>query len=145
MALLQVHHALYQQARQANPARWSGPNPDSHEPQAIEPPGAGPHAGWCGRGGAYEGCLLWLPSGKLDTNMLVLSLAAVAYNILRLVGQQSLLKKDAPLRHLAKRRRLKTVMQEIDGSGRTTDRACAAAGVELRPPLPGVHRLARLV
>jgi len=43
----------------------------------------------------------------------VLSLAAVAYNILRLVGQQSLLKKEAPLRHRAKRRRLKTVMQEM--------------------------------
>lgn len=54
-----------------------------------------------------------LPSGKFDTNMLVLSLAAVAYNILRLVGQQSLLKKEAPLRHRAKRRRLKTVMQEM--------------------------------
>lgn len=54
-----------------------------------------------------------LPSGKFDTNMLVLSLAAVAYNILRLIGQQSLLKKEAPLRHPAKRRRLKTVMQEM--------------------------------
>lgn len=54
-----------------------------------------------------------LPSGKFDTNILVLSLAAVAYNVLRLIGQQSLLKKDAPLRHPAKRRRLKTVMQEM--------------------------------
>jgi hypothetical protein len=54
-----------------------------------------------------------LPSGKFDTNVLVLSLAAVAYNVLRLIGQQSLLKKDAPLRHPAKRRRLKTVMQEM--------------------------------
>jgi hypothetical protein len=54
-----------------------------------------------------------LPSGKFDTNVLVLSLAAVAYNVLRLIGQQSLLKKEAPLRHPAKRRRLKTVMQEM--------------------------------
>jgi hypothetical protein len=54
-----------------------------------------------------------LPSGKFDTNTLVLSLAAMAYNILRLIGQQSLLGKDAPLRHPAKRRRLKTVMQEM--------------------------------
>lgn len=54
-----------------------------------------------------------LPSGKFDTNTLVLSLAALAYNILRLIGQQSLLKKEAPLRHPAKRRRLKTVMQEM--------------------------------
>ncbi len=54
-----------------------------------------------------------LPSGKFDTNVLVLSLAAVAYNILRLIGQQSLLSPQAPLRHPAKRRRLKTVMQEM--------------------------------
>lgn len=54
-----------------------------------------------------------LPSGKFDTNVLVLSLAAVAYNILRLIGQQSLLRRDAPVRHAAKRRRLKTVMQEM--------------------------------
>ena len=54
-----------------------------------------------------------LPSGKFDTNVLVLSLAAVAYNVLRLIGQQALLKKEAPLRHPAKRRRLKTVMQEM--------------------------------
>jgi hypothetical protein len=54
-----------------------------------------------------------LPSGKFDTNTLVLSLAAVAYNVLRLIGQQSLLGPDAPVRHPAKRRRLKTVMQEM--------------------------------
>ncbi|WP_281172510.1 IS1380 family transposase [Chitinimonas koreensis] len=54
-----------------------------------------------------------LPSGKFDTNVLVLSLAAVAYNVLRLIGQQALLRKDAPVRHPAKRRRLKTVMQEM--------------------------------
>jgi hypothetical protein len=45
--------------------------------------------------------------------VLVLSLAAVAYNVLRLIGQQALLKKEAPLRHPAKRCRLKTVMQEM--------------------------------
>ncbi|QAU23532.1 hypothetical protein EO087_05645 [Dyella sp. M7H15-1] len=54
-----------------------------------------------------------LPSGKFNTNALVLSLAAVAYNILRLIGQQALLGKDIPLRHPVKRRRLKTVMQEM--------------------------------
>lgn len=54
-----------------------------------------------------------LPSGKFDTNALVLSLAAVAYNILRLIGQQALLDERAPVRHRAKRRRLKTVMQEL--------------------------------
>jgi hypothetical protein len=54
-----------------------------------------------------------LPSGKFDTNYLVLSLAALAYNVLRLIGQHTLLGDDAPLRHPAKRRRLKTVIQEL--------------------------------
>ena len=54
-----------------------------------------------------------LPSGKFDTNYLVCQLAALAMNILRLIGQRGLLGPDAPVRHAAKRRRLKTVMQEL--------------------------------
>lgn len=54
-----------------------------------------------------------LPSGKFDTNYLVCQLAALAMNILRLMGQRGLLGEDAPVRHPAKRRRLKTVMQEL--------------------------------
>lgn len=54
-----------------------------------------------------------LPSGKFDTNDTVLSLATIAYNCLRLIGQQTLLGDDAPIRHRAKRRRLKTVIQEL--------------------------------
>ena len=54
-----------------------------------------------------------LPSGKFDTNYLVCQLAAVAMNILRLMGQSGLLGPDAPVRHAAKRRRLKTVIQEL--------------------------------
>ena len=54
-----------------------------------------------------------LPSGKFDTNYLVCQLAAVAMNILRLMGQRGLLGPDAPVRHKAKRRRIKTVMQEL--------------------------------
>ena len=54
-----------------------------------------------------------LPSGKFDTNYLVCQLAALAMNILRLMGQRALLGPDAPLRHPAKRRRIKTVMQEL--------------------------------
>ncbi len=34
-------------------------------------------------------------------------------NILRLMGQRGLLGADAPVRHGAKRRRIKTVMQEL--------------------------------
>ena len=37
----------------------------------------------------------------------------LAMNILRLMGQSGLLGPDAPVRHPAKRRRLKTVMQEL--------------------------------
>lgn len=54
-----------------------------------------------------------LPSGKFATNDLILSLAMLAYNVLRLIGQSALLSEDAPIRHAAKRRRIKTVMQEI--------------------------------
>ena len=54
-----------------------------------------------------------LPSGKFDTNYLVCQLAALAMNILRLMGQRGLLGPDAPVRHPAKRRRIKTVIQEL--------------------------------
>lgn len=54
-----------------------------------------------------------LPSGKFDTNYVVCALAALAMNILRLMGQDGLHGPDAPLRHAAKRRRVKTVMQEL--------------------------------
>jgi hypothetical protein len=54
-----------------------------------------------------------LPSGKFDTNYLVCELAALAMNILRLLGQAGLHGPDAPVRHPAKRRRIKTVMQEL--------------------------------
>lgn len=54
-----------------------------------------------------------LPSGKLETNALVCALAALAMNILRLMGQAGLHGPDAPVRHPAKRRRVKTVMQEL--------------------------------
>lgn len=54
-----------------------------------------------------------LPSGKFATNALLLTLAGLAYNILRLIGQIGLLGDWAPVRHPAKRRRLKTVMQEL--------------------------------
>ena len=54
-----------------------------------------------------------LPSGKFDTNYLVCQMAALAMNILRLIGQRGLLEPDAPVRHGAKRRRIKTVMQEL--------------------------------
>ena len=54
-----------------------------------------------------------LPSDKFATNDLVMACAVLAYNILRWIGLVGLLRKDAPVRHDAKRRRLKTVMQEL--------------------------------
>jgi len=54
-----------------------------------------------------------LPSGKFATNALVLTLAGLAYNILRAIGQLGLVSGESPVRHPAKRRRIKTVMQEL--------------------------------
>lgn len=54
-----------------------------------------------------------LPSGKFATNDLVMSFAVLAYNTLRWMGLRGLMGDDAPVRHRAKRRRLKTVMQEL--------------------------------
>ena len=54
-----------------------------------------------------------LPSGKFATNDLVLACAVLTYNVLRWIGLVGLTGPDAPVRHEAKRRRLKTVMQEL--------------------------------
>lgn len=54
-----------------------------------------------------------VPSGKFETNYLVCALAALAMNILRLMGQDGLHGPDSPVRHPAKRRRIKTVIQEL--------------------------------
>lgn len=53
-----------------------------------------------------------LPSGKFDTNNLVMAFATLGYNLLRWMGLR-LTGPDAPIRHPAKRRRLRTVMQEL--------------------------------
>ena len=54
-----------------------------------------------------------LPSGKFDTNDLVMCLGALTYNVLRYMGQTCLIGPDSPIRHKAQRRRIKTVMQEL--------------------------------
>jgi len=54
-----------------------------------------------------------LPSGKFATNALVLTLGGFAYNILRILGQNGLLGRFSPVRHPAKRRRVRTVIQEL--------------------------------
>lgn len=54
-----------------------------------------------------------LPSGKFESNKLVLELALIAYNILRIIGQESLKKNDDPLRKKARRRRIRTVISNL--------------------------------
>lgn len=54
-----------------------------------------------------------LPSGKFATNALVMACAMLAYNILRWFGQRGLVDAEAPPRHAAKRRRVRTVIQEL--------------------------------
>ncbi len=54
-----------------------------------------------------------LPSGKFATNALIMALAGLTYNILRFIGQLGLLGDHSPVRHAAKRRRIRTVIQEL--------------------------------
>jgi len=54
-----------------------------------------------------------LPSGKFQTNELVLLLGMVAYNLLKLIGQESLRETDAPIRKQVSRRRVRSVMQDL--------------------------------
>ena len=52
-----------------------------------------------------------LPSGKFATNAVVLAFGAFAYNLLRIIGQESLKKNDSPPPpHKVKRRRIRTVI-----------------------------------
>ena len=54
-----------------------------------------------------------LPSEKFQTNDLVLRLGMLAYNIMRLMGQESLQEDDAPIRKRPFRRRIRSVMQDL--------------------------------
>jgi hypothetical protein len=54
-----------------------------------------------------------LPAENFEVNSLIMACAALAYNILRFIGQLGLLGDQTPVRHPAKRRRLKTVIQEL--------------------------------
>ncbi len=54
-----------------------------------------------------------LPSGKFDTNELVMELCTMAYNILRMIGQESLGANDTPMKRPVKRRRLRTVIENL--------------------------------
>jgi len=54
-----------------------------------------------------------LPSGKFATNNLVLHLGLLAYNILRIIGQESLKVAGAPAKKKVSRRRIRTVIQNL--------------------------------
>lgn len=54
-----------------------------------------------------------LPSGKFNSNKLVLELTVIAYNILRIIGQESLKKRDDPGRKKVRRRRIRTVISNL--------------------------------
>lgn len=55
-----------------------------------------------------------LPSGKFDTNALILKLGMLSYNILRIIGTEAMKKNDMPVRHKTiKRRRIRTVIDRL--------------------------------
>lgn len=54
-----------------------------------------------------------LPSSKFETNSLILELSIIAYNILRMIGQESLKVNDTPLKRPVRRRRLRTVISNL--------------------------------
>ena len=55
-----------------------------------------------------------LPSGKFETNELVLELTILAYNMLRMIGQESLKENDSRgLKRPVRRRRLRTVISNL--------------------------------
>ncbi len=66
------------------------------------------------------------PSGKFDTNALILKLGMLAYNILCIIGLEAMKKRDMPMRHSTiKRRRICIV---IDGLiARASHWACTEA------------------
>ena len=53
-----------------------------------------------------------LPSGKFATNALILELAMIAFNLLRMIGQESLRHRQ-PERRKVRRRRLRTVISNL--------------------------------
>jgi hypothetical protein len=62
----------------------------------------------------------------------VCALAAVAMNLLRLIGQHTLHEPDSPVRHSAQRRRVRTVIQE--GTSKNLPRREAAPANATIPP-----------
>lgn len=51
-----------------------------------------------------------LPSGKFETNALILEFGMIAYNILRMVGRETVGRRSPRQKREVKRRRLRTVI-----------------------------------
>ena len=51
-----------------------------------------------------------LPSGRFETNELVLELAVLTYNILRMIGQESISRRGTATKQKVRRRILRTVI-----------------------------------
>lgn len=58
-------------------------------------------------------CVERLPSGKFDTNELVLELTMIAYNVLRMLGQETVNQGKAPAKRIVSCKRIRTVIQNI--------------------------------
>jgi len=82
-----------------------------------------------------------LPSGKFATNALILTLAGLAHNILRFIGQLGLVGDRSPLRHPAKRRCIKAVITGTDVSGCALGHNRSAFKNSLQPTLSGFRSL----
>ena len=54
-----------------------------------------------------------LPLGKFDTNELVIELTIIAYNILRMLGQETVHQGKAPSKRIVNRKRIRTVIQNL--------------------------------
>lgn len=54
-----------------------------------------------------------LPSGKFETNALILELTMIAYNILRMIGQGTIGGRTPRQKRTVKRRRIRTVISNL--------------------------------
>ena len=82
-----------------------------------------------------------LPSGKFSTTDLVIAASVLSCNVLRYICLAGLLRDDSPVRQPAKRRRLRTVTQELLSQAARVVESGRCLGVEILPRLPGIFEL----
>lgn len=86
-----------------------------------------------------------LPSGYFKTNDLLLHLGLFSYNVLRLVGQESLKRDDVPLRKKAERRRIKTVIGNLINLASKFVTHARGYKLRLSVSIPGGYRLSAYI